>query len=51
MATRRIIILTIMLMMLAAAPVWASTANFPDLPRLDGSIRIDGKLDDVAWTP
>jgi hypothetical protein len=35
--------------MLAAAPVWANTANIPDLPRVEGSIKIDGNLDDDAW--
>ncbi len=36
-------------MLLAAAPVWASTANIPDLPRIDGPVNIDGILDDDAW--
>ena len=51
MATRRLIILTIILMMLAAAPVWANTANIPDLPRIDSSVKIDGILDADAWMP
>jgi hypothetical protein len=45
MATRRLIIFTIILMMFAAAPVWASTANSPDLPRIESSVEIDGSLD------
>ena len=44
MATRRFIIFTIILMMLAAAPVWANTANIPDLPRIESSVEIDGSL-------
>ncbi len=43
------IVLTVFLMLLAAAPVWASTANIPDLPRIDGPVNIDGILDDDAW--
>ena len=45
MATRRLIIFTIILMMFAAAPVWANTANTPDLPRAENSVEIDGSLD------
>jgi hypothetical protein len=51
MATRRLIIFTIILMMLAAAPVWASTANIPDRPHIESSVKFDGNLDADAWTP
>ena len=49
MPTRRLIVFTVILLMLAAAPVWANTAIIPDLPRVEGSIKIDGVLDDAAW--
>ena len=49
MVLRRVIVFTVFLMLLAAAPVWASTANIPDLPRIDGPVNIDGILDDDAW--
>ena len=49
MALRRFIVLTLFLLFLAAAPVWASTTGIPDLPRVDGSVKIDGNLDDAAW--
>lgn len=51
MATRRLIIFTIILMMLAAAPVWASAANITDLPHIESSVKFDGNLDADAWTP
>ena len=51
MATRRLIIFTIILMMLAAAPVWASAANIPDLPCIESSVEFDGNLDADAWMP
>ena len=49
MPSRRFIVFTVFLLMLAAAPVWANTADIPDLPRIDGSVKIDGILDDDAW--
>ena len=49
MALRRFIVFTVFLLMLAAAPVWASTATIPDLPRVDDSVKIDGILDEDAW--
>jgi len=51
MATRRLIIFTIILMMFAAATVWANTANSPDLPRIDCSVEIDRSLDADARMP
>ena len=51
MATRRLIIFTIILMMFAAAPVWAITANSPDLPRIESSVEIDRSLDANAQMP
>ena len=51
MATRRLIIFTIILMMLAAAPVWVSAANIPDLPCIESSVEFDGNLDADAWMP
>ena len=44
MASRRLIVFTVFLLMLAAAPVWANTANLPDLPRITSSVMIDGVL-------
>ncbi len=44
MASRRLIVFTVFLLMLAAAPVWANTANLPDLPRINSSVMIDGVL-------
>ena len=49
MALRRFIILTVFLMMLAAAPIWGNTGTIPDLPRISDPVRIDGILDDDAW--
>ena len=49
MALRRIIVLTVFLLMLAAAPVWAKTGPIPDLPRINQTVTIDGSLDDDAW--
>lgn len=46
MASRRFIAFTVFLLMLAAAPVWANTAAIPDLPCIDGTVRIGGSLDD-----
>ena len=51
MATRRLIILTIILMMFAAAPVWANTANSPDLQRIDSSVEIDRSFGADARMP
>ncbi len=51
MVSRRFIVFTVFLLMLAAAPVWANTVNIPDLPRIEGSVEIDGNLDADAWTP
>ncbi len=49
MLLRRFVILSVFVMMLAAAPVWATTAAVPDLPRIDDVVKIDGNLDDAAW--
>ena len=49
MPLRRLIIFTIFLIMLAAAPVWANTSAIPDLPRVNGDVTIDGVLDDKLW--
>ena len=49
MALRRFIVFTVILLMLAAAPVRASTTVIPDLPRVNGTVTIDGSLDDEAW--
>ena len=49
MVSRRLIVFAVFLLMLAAAPVWANTANIPDLPRINSLVRIDGVLDDDAW--
>jgi hypothetical protein len=38
-----------MILLLAAAPVWAVTNEIPDLPRISGAVKIDGSLDDLAW--
>ncbi|RLA27799.1 MAG: hypothetical protein DRQ63_05075, partial [Gammaproteobacteria bacterium] len=38
-----------MILLLAAAPVWAVTSEIPDLPRISGAVKIDGSLDDLAW--
>ena len=46
MASRRFIVFTVFLLMLAAAPVWANTANILDLPRINSSVSIDGIVDD-----
>jgi hypothetical protein len=46
MVSRRFIVFTVFLLMLAAAPVWANTANIADLPRIDSPVRSDGILDD-----
>ena len=51
MATRRLIVFTIILMMFAAAPVWAITPNIADLPRIERSVEIDGNLDADASMP
>ena len=51
MATRRFIIFTIILMMFAAAPVWANTANIPDLPRAESSVELNGIFDAEARMP
>jgi hypothetical protein len=49
MALRRFIVFTVFLLMLAAAPVWANIGTIRDLPRIDGTVTIDGSLDDDAW--
>lgn len=50
MALRRFVVFTLMLLLIAAAPVWAVTSNIPDLPRIFGAVNIDGTLDDLAWS-
>ncbi len=47
MALRRIIVFTVILLMLAAAPVWANSTGIPDLPRVDDTVTIDRSLDDA----
>ncbi len=49
MPSRRFIVFTVFLLMLAAAPVWPNSANIPDLPRVNGPVSIDGILDDDEW--
>jgi len=49
MAFRRTLVFSIILLMLAAAPVWAVTAGISDLPRVLKPVSIDGNLDDDAW--
>jgi len=49
MALRRILVFSVILLMLAAAPVWAVTAGISDLPRVSKPVSIDGNLDDDAW--
>ncbi len=46
MVPRRLIVLIVFLLMLAAAPVWANKTAISDLPRMGGTVRIDGSLDD-----
>jgi len=40
MTSRRFVVYTLMILLLAAAPVWAVTT---------GAVKIDGSLDDLAW--
>jgi hypothetical protein len=49
MPLRRVVVFTLMILMIAAAPVWAITRDIPDLPRISGAVNIDGNLDDLAW--
>jgi len=49
MLLRRFVVSTLMILLLAAAPVWAVTNEIPDLPRISGAVKIDGSLDDLAW--
>ena len=49
MALRRFVVFTLMILLIAAAPVWAVTNEIPDLPRISGAVKIDGSLDDLAW--
>jgi len=49
MSLRRTVVISLFLLLLAAAPVWANTANIPDLPRIHSAVKIDGILDDDAW--
>jgi len=49
MTSRRFVVYTLMILLLAAAPVWAVTSEIPDLPRISGAVKIDGSLDDLAW--
>ena len=50
MALRRTIVFSVILLMLVAAPVWASPTGISDLPRVQLPVNIDGKLDDAAWS-
>ena len=49
MPLRRVVVFTLMVLMIAAAPVWAITRDIPDLPRVSGTVNIDGNLDELAW--
>jgi hypothetical protein len=49
MFVRRVIICTIFVLFLVAAPVWANSPVIPDLPRVEGVVNIDGILDDELW--
>ena len=49
MALCRFVVFTLLLLLIAAAPVWANTSNIPELPRIFGAVNIDGSLDDAAW--
>lgn len=49
MAFRRTIVFAVILLMVIAAPVWANTADMPDLPRISGPVVVDGRLDEDAW--
>ena len=49
MFLRRFVVFTLILLMLSAAPVWATTAGVTDLPRINAAVNIDGNLDDEAW--
>ena len=49
MILRRFVVYTLFLLLVVAAPVWASTAGISDLPRVNGNVRIDGNLNDDTW--
>ena len=49
MALGRCIVLVVFLLLIVAAPVWANTADVPNLPRVEQPIKVDGSLDDEAW--
>lgn len=49
MYLRRFIVVTLFLLLVAAAPVWAVTSPMADLPRVNGKVIIDGNLDDEIW--
>lgn len=49
MGLRRFLIVTVLLMLIAAAPVWANSNPVTELPRVDHPVQIDGILDDEAW--
>ena len=45
----RATVMAVILMTLAASPVWSKTIGIRDLPRVDVAVTIDGNLDDAAW--
>jgi hypothetical protein len=49
MTLRRLIVFSISVLMLIAAPVWAGVPGISDLPRVQEPVKIDGNLDDDAW--
>ena len=46
---RRILVTVVILMLVAAAPVWANSTGIRDLPRVDAPVRIDGSIEESAW--
>lgn len=49
MALRRHNLITVLVLMLVAAPVRANTVDVSELPRVNANVNIDGNLDDEAW--
>lgn len=49
MTLRRTIVFALIILFIAAAPVWALTTGISDLPRVAMPVEIDGRLDDDAW--
>ena len=42
MKLRSFVVFTLMILLIVAAPVWATTGNIPELPRISGAVIIDG---------